>query len=140
MGSALVVAWTLVLLAIAFFAVAAWSVVEAQRQTTWTKVPARVVRSRVEYRGEEFVADIAYTYSFGGEEYVGSTVGSLQIVYNWRGPAERQCARYPEGDTVTAYLDPGDPKRSMLEAPTSGTAPVFLCVSILCAVGGFARM
>jgi hypothetical protein len=54
--------------------------------------------------------------------------------------AERKCAQYPDGGTVTAYVDPRDPKRSMLEAPISGAALVFLFVSILCAVFGFALM
>jgi hypothetical protein len=40
------------------------------------------------------------------------------VAGSWRGPAERRCARYPDGVTVTAYVDLRDPKRSVLEAPT----------------------
>ena len=138
MGSVIVVAWTLIALAIASFVGAVGIVVAKRRQATWMQVQARVVRSRVEYLGEEFVADVAYTYSFGGIEYEGSTVGSLQIVYNWRGPAERKCARYPDGATVTAYVDRHDPARSMLEAPRSGASFVLLVASILCCIVGLA--
>ena len=138
MGSVIVVAWTLIVLAIASFVGWVGIVVAKRRRATWMQVQARVVRSRVEYRGEEFVADVAYTYSFGGMEYEGSTVGSLQIVYNWRGPAERQCARYPDGATVTVYVDRHDPARSMLEAPRSGAAFVLLVASILCCIVGLA--
>jgi regulation of enolase protein 1 (concanavalin A-like superfamily) len=140
MEAVMVGAWTLVVLAVAFFGVAMWSVVVAQRPSTWAPVSARVVRSQVEYRGEEFAADIAYTYSFGGEEYAGSTAGSFQVVYNWRGPAERKCARYPDGATVTVFVDPRDPKRSMLEAPPRGAALVFLFVSIVFFLIGMALM
>ena len=128
------------LLAIGSFAMAARSFVVTQRPKTWAAVPARVVQSRVEYRGEEFFANISYTYSFGGEEYAGSTVGSFEVVYSWRGPAERKCARYPDGGTVTAYVDPRDPKRSMLEAPTGVVVLVLLLVSILFLLIGFALM
>ena len=123
--------WITATFGIGFLVIAIWTIVAGNRQTTWTKVPARIIRSKVEYRGEEFAADVAYTYSFQGVEHIGNAVSSPQIVYNWRGPAERICARYPEGAAVIACVHPEDPQRSVLEAPSRAGAMAMLLASIV---------
>jgi len=104
-------------------------IVAGQKQATWSRVSGRVVRSKVEYRGEEFAADIVYSYQHNDVEYTGDTVSFPQIVYNWRGPAERICRRYPEGATINVYLNPQDPTQSVLEPPSGTGVVAFLIAS-----------
>jgi hypothetical protein len=140
MASVSLIAWTLVLLAVVFFVVAVRSMIASDRYSTWAKVAARVVRSRVDSGDGDFVADIAYVYAVGGQEYVGGTAGSLQIVLNWRGPAERRCAEYPEGAAVEVYVDSRDPTRSMLEPPSGAMGLLLLVVGLLCGIVGLLLM
>jgi hypothetical protein len=138
MDSVVMVSWIFAAVGIMFLGTAIWSVVAAQRQETWATVPGQVVRSQVEYRGEEFAAEVSYTYSYDGREYTGRTVSSPPIVYNWRGPAERICARYPEGAVVVTHVNPRDPQRSVLEPPGGIGSIAMLLVSILCLVFAWA--
>jgi hypothetical protein len=134
------ISWISAAFGMGFLVIAICAIVAPNRQARWKKVPSRIIRSRVEYRGEEFAADVAYTYSYDGVDHTGNAVSSPQIVYNWRGPAERICARYPEGATVTASVHPEDPTRSVLEPPGRIGAIVMLLVSAVCLLFALALM
>ena len=58
---------------------------------------------------------VRYEYTFQSKAFVGEGVRSANIVYNWSGPAERMCARYPQGAAVAVFLDSSDPSRAVLE-------------------------
>ena len=134
------ISWISAAFGMGFLVIAICAIVAPNRQARWKKVPSRIIRSRVAYQGEEFAADVAYTYSYDGVEHTGNAVSSPQIVYNWRGPAERICARYPEGATVTASVRPEDPTRSVLEPPSRIGATVMLLVSAVCLLFALALM
>jgi len=85
----------------------------------------------VEYDGEDFVADVVYSYRHNNIDYTGDTVSRPQVTYNWRGPAERVCRRFPEGATISVYVNPKDSRRAVLEPPARFGAITFLLVSIL---------
>lgn len=118
-------------LATAFAAVGMWGVLAPRAQHQWTRVSGRVVRSVVEFDGEDFAAVVVYGYRHNGVDYTGSTVSLPRIIYNWRGPAERVCRRYPEGATISVYVHPRDARRAVLEPPGRIGVLTFLLISIL---------
>ena len=131
MDSSLAISMILGAIATVLLVVGLLGIVAGRKQATWMRVSGRVVRSKVEYRGEEFAADIVYSYQHNHIEYTGDTVSFPQFVYNWRGPAERICRRYPEGATINVYLNPQDPKRSVLEPPSGAGMVACLIASVL---------
>ncbi|MFL6605677.1 MAG: DUF3592 domain-containing protein [Steroidobacteraceae bacterium] len=130
MDSSLAISVSFAAIAVVLLAVGILGVVAGQKQIPWTRVSGRVVRSGVEYRGEEFAAAVVYSYQHKNVEYTGNIVSFPQIVYNWRGPAERICQRYPEGATISVYVDPQNPKRSVLEPPSGVGVLALLLASV----------
>jgi hypothetical protein len=119
------------MIAIGFLGVALFAGLATKRQTTWARVPGRVIRSRVNFDGEDFAADVLYSYRHNGVTYTGKTVSFPQFTHNWRGPAERVCTRYPEGTEVIVYVNPEYPRSAVLEPPSRIGAIVFLLISIV---------
>ncbi|MEI6183764.1 MAG: DUF3592 domain-containing protein [Nitrospira sp.] len=85
------------------------------KQMRWSRVSGLVEVSNVAFLWETFRADIKYRYKVGETEYVGDVVRSRTLQFNWRGPAARLCKRYPQGATVIVFVDPADPRSSVLE-------------------------
>jgi hypothetical protein len=97
-------------------------------------VSGRVLRSVVEYDGEDFPAAVVYSYRHNDSDYTGRAISLPQITYNWRGPAERVCRRFPEGATISVYVNPKDSRRAVLEPPAGVGVLAFLLTSVLCFV------
>lgn len=79
------------------------------------KVIGRIVVSQVDFQWEDYQPIVKYVFHYNGIEYLGKKIRSHNIVYNFKGPAERLCARYPIGASVKVYVDPTRPSRSVLE-------------------------
>jgi Protein of unknown function (DUF3592) len=128
-----------ILLAVVLPLVAIWAWQRSDEQRAWARVPGRVARSRVEIQGEDYRADVEYAYRYQERDYRGTTVRSLQPAYNWRGPAERICQRYPVGAIIEVYVSPQDPHQSVLE-PGGGSwlVPVSLIASLGLVIAAFA--
>ena len=125
-------------LAIALPLAAIWTWKRSDEQRAWTTVPGRIARSRVELQGEDYRADVEYAYRYQERDYRGTIVRSLQPSYNWRGPADRICQRYPEGAVIEVFVSPHDPHQSVLE-PGGGSwlVPVALIVSFCLVIAAF---
>ena len=70
----------------------------------------------------DYRVQISYEYTYGGESYTSDNVfpGTGVEEFSSRGSAEDFVAEYPEGETVTAYVDPDDPSSAHLEAEIPG--------------------
>ncbi len=95
-----------------FLAYARYSAGQDRR---WERVTGKVLVSRVEFQWEDYQPIVEYVYCHNGIEYRGKKIRSHLVVYNFKGPAERLCARYPSGASVEVYIDPNNPERSVLE-------------------------
>jgi hypothetical protein len=58
---------------------------------------------------------IDYTYSYKGALFQGNRLRSLQVLVNWRQPAEQSACAYPVGAAVEVFVDPQHPRESVLE-------------------------
>jgi hypothetical protein len=122
-----VIAWLGLATGVFLIGVAAWSGSRFKKQAAWPQVSGVVTHSQVDFTGQRYYPTIRYEYTFQSKRFVGDTVRSGNILYNWSGPAKRMCARYPNGAQVSVYLDAGDPSRSVLEpGGHPGFRPVLL--------------
>lgn len=113
----------------------------AQQELLWPKVPGTISRSVVELHGEYFRAIIEYAYVYGDRKYMGDTVRSGDLLYNWAGPAERLCARFPEGTSVDVYIDPANPSQSVLiPGGNRFGRRVMMLISVALIVAGLATL
>jgi hypothetical protein len=97
------------------------------REYRWARVFGKIVLSQVDYEEELFRPRVEYVYSYNSVEYRGHIVRSRMLLYNFKLPAKRICARYPVGADVDVYVNPQDPVASVLER---GGDPVVLPVGI----------
>lgn len=87
----------------------------AGRERRWERVTGKVLVSRVDFQWEDYQPVVEYVYCHNGVEYQGKGIRSDLVTYNFKRPAERLCARYPSGAPVEVYIDPNNPRRSVLE-------------------------
>ena len=87
----------------------------AAQERRWERVTGKVLVSRIEFQWEDYQPIVEYVYRHNGIEYQGKNIRSHLVVYNFKRPAERLCARYPSGAPVEVYIDPNNPSRSVLE-------------------------
>ena len=87
----------------------------AAPERRWVKVNGKILVSRVAFDSEAYQPIVEYVYHYDGLEYRRRNIRSLLVVYNFKGPAERICARYPSGADVEVYVNPQSPSSSVLE-------------------------
>ncbi len=97
----------------------------------WREVPGVITKSEVEFRGDDYLPVVEYTYVVDGVTYRGDTIARGLITFNWKGPAARLIESLPVGATVPVYVDPKYPRQSALRPHVDKNLPVFL----ICFVG-----
>jgi len=111
----------------------------------WRPLEARVAEIRVDRRdsGMEFhyVPVIAYDYAVGRATYRGEamTLGPPKA-FSFESRAERFARRYAVGASVTAWVDPADPRSAVLQrrAPFRTTLLACLVALWVITLGGIA--
>ncbi len=74
-------------------------------------------------REVEFVPQVRYRYTYGGQEYESDSVYPISRPdFDSRAAAENFTGQYPEGETVTVYVNEKDPGESFLVRQESGGA------------------
>lgn len=108
------------------------------------EVEATVLESdvgRVDATEREYRAHVTYEYSYEGETYTSENIyagtGDSDR-FSTRGTAESFVQQYPEGETVTAYVDPDEPSRAYLETGIRFTSLVGYALLALVGVVAFA--
>lgn len=92
----------------------ATGVVRSALTHDWIEVRALVTHSHIGRRsGASPTVRLEYRYEIDGAEYLGERIAYAEI----RGPwfTDRTHARYPEGSTHSAWYDPDDLTRAVLE-------------------------
>ena len=101
-----------------------------QATHNWTQVPAVILESRVhEYWDDTTMYEpiIRYRYSYAGKLHESDRLkltgitGSSHPSY-----AEQIVGRYPAGASVTVYVNPREPKKTVLEAGSNAVFHGFL--------------
>jgi len=87
----------------------------SKSQRDWVKTSGKVISSCVVFEDESYRADVRYRYICDGREYFGTKVRSLELLYNFKGPAKKTCARYPNERDVDVFVNPVEPSRAVLE-------------------------
>jgi len=108
-----------------------------RKQLGWVPVRGVICVSEVRWDGEDYRAHVEYTYSYREREFRSTRVRSLRAVANWRGPAQRVARKYPPGTEITVFIDPENPRESVLEPGVSRMfLPTLLIVSAVVLVLG----
>lgn len=86
-------------------------------------VPAVVLSSMVarheENDGPSYRPEVTYRYEVQGRSHVGHDLSVWRGFSSDRAGAEALVARHPVGAEVTAYVDPQDPSRALLDPSAS---------------------
>ena len=119
----------LIAVAIVFFGVGIWKMVDTGRAKSWLCVDGVVLSSDVEshfieplsqeHTGMTFYdAAIRYNFTLNGQTYTNShIIGNANR--NDPSQAQRIVANYPPGAIVRIWYDPADPEKSMIDAKSS---------------------
>ena len=87
--------------------------------------------SQSESRGSsDYYVQVAFTYQYQGTAYTGDQLfpGSISRSYDTRSAAESAIEPYEPGETVTAYVDPTDPREGFLERQTITSPFEFIAI------------
>ena len=106
----------------------------AKRSSTWPRVEAVVVESRVKRQGNTSKPIVVYTYAVDGQHCSGHRIivgPSFSISGDW---AKRTVERFPQGARVSASVDPARPTYSVLTPGVHGLHIVAVVVSSVFAV------
>jgi Protein of unknown function (DUF3592) len=81
--------------------------------------------------------DLRYAYQVGKRDFVGTTAGwGWTAIYGLRELAEKAASHYPQGQAVTVYYDPEQPRRAVLEPDSRQGSLAPLIAAAICAVVG----
>jgi hypothetical protein len=92
----------------------------------WREVPGVITKSEVEFRGDDFLPVVEYTYVVDGVTYKGDTIARGLITFNWKGSAARVIEELPVGATLPVYVDLKYPRHSALRPHVDRNLPLFL--------------
>jgi hypothetical protein len=117
------------------------TIIRAGQSESWPTVEGVVKVSEVDRRhdkdGTTYHADVMYEYTVDGTLYSCDRVSYGDYGSSNSSHARRVCNRYPQGQTVVVYYDPGDPEEAVLEAGrTWATFAVAGFGAIFALVGG----
>jgi hypothetical protein len=108
-------------------------------------VTGRIVSSRVVDRetrsaeGDErtWHLDVAYEYSVGGRQFVGTRIAPGEPWFKSWAYATWQARRYEPGALVRVYFDPSAPDRAIVDPSLSLWTPwIFLITGVVCGLIG----
>lgn len=102
-----------------------------KKEYSWAQERGVIIESEVKWGWDTYRTQVRYEYTFKSRTFVGTTIRSGEITYNWPGSAKDLNARYPKDSRVTVYVNPHNPWDSVLE-PGGDRAftPFMLVVSI----------
>jgi len=128
------IGWILLFGSACIAALGLWLKSRYRTQHQWSQVPAVIIESAVGLNGDSFHVLIRFEFSWRGRRFVGDTPRSGIISFNWRGPADRLCAKFPVGAQVIAYVDDLNPQSAVLEpGGDRWMLPFFLSLAVFMA-------
>jgi hypothetical protein len=119
---------------------------KAKAAAAWPTVPGKLLSSEVVAhtgihsgrRGSKGQASyqpvVRYSYSVGGKELSGATIG-LVDVRGSKAAVERKIAAFASGKELAVHYDPADPKRALLDVTAAGSGWLIGLASLIVLVG-----
>jgi hypothetical protein len=106
-------------LGLGLFVLGTFEVAQGVRSRHWSAVPAVVIESRlVQHFPTPAQPEVHYRYDIAGRPYVSDRIwpGDIAAIMpvTSRAASVRLLSRFPEGTSVTAWVDPADPTASAL--------------------------
>ena len=105
-------------------------------EASWSKVKGKIVVSEIEFSNDVYRSRIRYTYGFDGQVREGSRIAPLEAWSSFQSTAAYFVDKYRVGHGADVYVDPSDPRNSVLEPqqqPIAAITETLLGV----AAGGF---
>ena len=94
----------------------AWRIWRELSPRKWSRVAGTIVSSRIDVHGENFFTPvIVYEYRFNEQSFKSSRRRLRNYVSGQSADAEAVHSRYPAGSSVTVFVNPGKPEKSVLE-------------------------
>lgn len=121
------------------------AVARARASAAWLPVQARILSSRVRkettspsdpddiVRITYYYPEVTYEYDVAGVTYTSNKILFLRVNYS-RADAEATAARYPAGGQATAWVDPRNPRRAVLEPGLAGKRGKYAKAAIVGAI------
>lgn len=103
---------------------------------SYLPVSARVLKSEVKTlpgtgsSPDTYMPSVRYEFEVGDKRYIAERLHFLGSSYNDIAEARRRLERFPVGAKVTAYYDPDDPERAVLDNSAPGRAGAFLAAAL----------
>ena len=105
------------------------TVIDALRSTDWPPTEGSVTASGVDMQNDtdterrtralRYSPAVSYSYDVDGTTYSSDLLGFVRLWTDDESGAHRIARRYPVGQAVTVYYDPGDPSRAVLDPGVS---------------------
>ncbi len=80
----------------------------------WPSAMGKVLVSELEYNDEVHDPCVRYEYIVEGVKYLGDRIMFMESRTNIEGPGKRLVARFPVGEPVDVYYEPGNPNNAVL--------------------------
>ena len=99
------------------------TVIDAYKSTDWPQADGSVTASGVEMKSDatdgrtralRYSPAVSYSYDVDGRTYSLDRLGFTRVWTGDESDAQSIVRRYPVGQTVTVYYDPGDPSMAVL--------------------------
>ena len=87
----------------------------SREQYQWPTARGTVVVSGVSLSGGGYFPNVEYRYVHHGRSFYGIDLNTESVGRTRRSSAERIALKYPVGASVTVFMDPEDPQKSVLE-------------------------
>ncbi len=106
------------------------TVIEAFRSIDWPLTEGSVTASGVDMKNDaidtgrrtralRYSPAVSYSYDVDGTTYSSDLLGFIRVWTDDESGAHGIARRYPVGQTITVYYDPGDPSRAVLDPGVS---------------------
>jgi hypothetical protein len=117
----------------AYFAIARF--LEARESLRWPTSEAVVVASEIEEnrsipKKPSFTPKVRFKYSVEGRELTGTAISNHDVGYGDRSNAQEIVDKYRVNSLHTAYYDPVNPKKAVLEPGLNWRAYLFLLIPL----------
>ena len=109
----------------------AYKIFISRNADQWRETKGRIVKSEVvKVPDHPSQPNVVYAYEVDGERFASNEIAFLNVTGG--ALADETAARYPLGEIVSVYYDPGDPAKSVLEPQLSAVAYFMLAAGVLC--------
>ncbi|MCU4743631.1 DUF3592 domain-containing protein [Natronoglomus mannanivorans] len=120
---------------------------QEERLENAVEIDATVLETDIDRRsssgsGSSYYPVVEFEYTYEGETYTSSNIDAAdsRTSESSRSSAQSVVNEYPEGEAVTAYLDPAEPDEAFLETDRSWGPYLFALIGAGLTLAGFVSL